>query len=103
MSKLAILAKITAQPGKREEVVAALSPMIQTATDEPGTEVYMLHTANDDPDVIWFYELYTDADAMKAHSGSPAMKEAGGRLAGLVAGRPEITVLTPQNGTGITL
>src|SRR4051794_12191563 len=103
MSKLACLAKITAQPGKRDEVVAALSPMIKAASEEPGTEVYVIHTANDDPDVIWFYELYTDADAMKTHGGSPSMKEAGGRLAGLVAGRPELIMLTPLNGTGISI
>jgi quinol monooxygenase YgiN len=103
MPKLAILAKITAQPGKRDEVVAALSPMIKTASDEPGTEVYVMHTANDDPDVVWFYELYTDGAAAATHGGSPAMKEAGGRLAGLVAGRPELIMATPVEGTGITL
>ena len=67
---------------------------------------YQLRFAAQDsgnPDEFWFYELYTDADALKTHGGSPAMKEAGGRLAGLVAGRPELIMLTPTTGTGIQL
>src|SRR5438067_10373601 len=103
MSKLGVLAKITAQPGTRDDVVAALAPMIDVAAKEPGTEVYVMHTANDEPDVVWFYELYSDAAALQAHGGSEAMKQAGGRLAGLVAGRPDLIMVTPVNGAGITV
>src|SRR5580765_6924220 len=103
MSKVAVLAKLKAQPGKRDELVAAMSPMLDAVKDEPGTEVYALHTDNGDADVIWFYELYVDSDALAAHSGSEAMKAAGGRLAGLVAGRPELFMLTPNAAKGLTV
>jgi quinol monooxygenase YgiN len=101
MSNVAVLAKITAQPGKRDEVVAALSPMVDAVKDEPGTLVYAMHTDNAEADVIWFYEVYDSQDSLAAHSGSQAMKEAGGRLAGLVGGRPELFMLTPVAAKGI--
>jgi quinol monooxygenase YgiN len=101
MPNVAVLAKISAQPGKRDEVVAALAPMIEAVKEEPGTLVYAMHTDNADADVVWFYELYDSQDSLAAHGGSQAMKEAGGRLAGLVGGRPELFMLTPVGAKGL--
>ena len=101
MSKVAVLAKITAQPGKRDDVVAALSPMIDAVKEEPGTLVYAMHTDNAEAEVVWFYELYENQDALAAHGGSQAMKETGGRLAGLVGGRPELFMLSPVGAKGL--
>ena len=104
MSKPAVIAKLTAQDGKREELVAAFGRMIDHVTaNEPGTEVYVLHTDNADPNVAWFYELYTDQAALGAHSTSDTMKSVGRELAPLMAGRPEIIVLTPAAGKGLAL
>ncbi|MDQ1395238.1 MAG: hypothetical protein QOG64_497 [Acidimicrobiaceae bacterium] len=103
MPKVAILAKMSAQPGKRDALVEALKPMIEAVGDEPGTEVYVLHTANDEPDVVWFYELYTDQDSLTAHAGSEAMKQLGGSLRDLLAGRPELIMLGPAAAKGVAL
>jgi quinol monooxygenase YgiN len=104
MAKPAILAKLTAQDGKRDELVAAFGQMMDhVRANEAGTEVYVLHTDDADPNVVWFYEMYTDDSALGAHSTSDTMKSVGKSLAGLVAGRPEIIRLTPQAGKGLTL
>jgi len=103
MSKTAILAKLTAQPGKRDELVEALGPLVEAVDQEPGTELYVLHTSATEPDVVWFYELYTDQDSLQAHSKSEAMKQVGGRLAGLLAGPPDLIPVTPLRAAGITL
>ena len=63
----------------------------------------IMHADNDDADVIWFYELYPDQEAFAAHSGSPGMKELGGKLAGLVGGRPELHIVTPVKAKGLPL
>ena len=104
MAKPAILAKLTAQDGKRDELVAAFGRMLDHVRDnEAGTEVYVLHTDDVEPNVVWFYEMYTDDAALGAHSTSDTMKSVGKELGGLLAGRPVITRLTPVSGKGLTL
>ena len=66
MSKVGIIAKMTAKQGQRSALVAALQPLLDAAKDEPGTEVYAMHTDAATPELVWFYELYTDQDALVA-------------------------------------
>jgi quinol monooxygenase YgiN len=101
MSQVAIIARIPAVPGKRAELVQALQQALDNAAGEPGTQMYILHEDAKDADAVWFYELYADQAALDAHSGSEGMKALGGALAGLVGGRPELTVLNPVGGKGL--
>jgi quinol monooxygenase YgiN len=104
MAKPALIAKFTAIEGKRDELVAACQKMIDYVTaNEPGTEVYVLHTDNKDPNVLWWYEMYADGDSLKTHGGSDAMKAAGKEFAPLITGRAELTFLTPVAGKGLQL
>jgi quinol monooxygenase YgiN len=99
--KVAVLAKITAQPGKRDELVTALKQGIDNANAEAGTLLYICHLDPDNADGVIFYELYADQDALTQHGSSDAFKALGASLRGLAAGRPEITVLTPVIGKGL--
>jgi quinol monooxygenase YgiN len=99
--KVAVLAKIPAQPGKRDELVKALGAAIDNANTEAGTLLYILHTDDKDPDVVYFYELYTDQDALTLHGTSDRFKEIGKSLRDLAGGRPELTVLKPVIGKGL--
>ena len=99
--KVAVLAKIPAQPGKRDELVAALHAFIDNANTEAGTLLYILHTDPKDADTVYFYELYTDQEALTAHGTSDRFKEIGMSLRDLAAGRPELTILTPVSGKGL--
>jgi len=99
--KVAVLARIPAQPGKRDELVTALQAAIDNANTESGTLLYILHTDPNDPDAVLFYELYTDQDALTAHGTSDAFKAIGASLRDLAGGRPELTMLTPVVGKGM--
>ena len=101
MSGPAIIAKITAKPGKRDELIAGLQAALDNAEAEPGTLVYVLHTDNGDPDTVWFYERYDSQEGLDAHRTSDAMKAVGLELRDVAAGRPEITVVTPVSGKGL--
>jgi quinol monooxygenase YgiN len=103
MSKVGIIAKMTAKEGQRDGLVAALKPLLDAAKDEPGTEIYAMHTDTATPELVWFYELYTDQDAMIAHGTSEAMKAAGASLAPLLEGRPELYFLAPEAAKGLSL
>lgn len=98
---VAVLARVPAQPGKRDELVAALQPAIDNANTEDNTRLYILHTNDADPDAVLFYELYTNEEAFVAHGTSDAFKEIGRGLRDLAGGRPEITRLTPVIGKGL--
>ena len=100
MSKVALLAKLTAADGKRDELVEALAGAIAAVQGEEKTEVYALHTDAVDADVVWFYELYTDQDGFTAHSQGEAVKALGG-VGPLMAGRPELIFLTPVAAKGL--
>lgn len=101
VGRIAVIAKLTARPGARDQLLAALEPLVGHARDgEEGTLVYIPHTEAEDPDAVWFYELYRDAEALGAHRSSPVMREVGAALAGLLAGPPEIHVLSPRPGAG---
>lgn len=100
MSKVAVLAKLTAADGKRDELVEALQAAVTLVESEEGTEVYALHVDAGDANVVWFYELYSDQEGFNAHSQGEALKSLGG-LGPLMGGRPELMFLTPVAAKGL--
>ncbi len=103
MAKTSIIAKLTVKPGKRDEFVSAFKPMFEAVNEEAGTEVYVLSLDESDDDVAWVYELYTDADAMAAHSGSDAMAAMFAAVGPLVAGAPELNMVKPTLAKGLSI
>ena len=101
MSKVSLIAKLPLQPGKRDAFVDAFRPMMEAVNDEAGTELYILNFQDDDENVVWVYELYTDKDAMAVHSGSEAMANLFGALGDLLGGAPELISCTPQLAEGV--
>ena len=101
MSNVGVVAKLTAQAGKRDELVAALSLALENVEGEAGTLRYILHTDAKDENVLWFYEQYVDDAAFAAHGSSDGMKALGRAVAPFVAGRPELTVMHVVGGKGI--
>ncbi|MCG8590215.1 MAG: antibiotic biosynthesis monooxygenase [Proteobacteria bacterium] len=88
----AIVAKLLVQAGKEAEFEkVALELAAQVEANEPGNQCYKLCKSADGD--YFFVELYDSAEAMAAHRDMPHMKEAGPKFAGVMAGRPEITVL----------
>ncbi len=101
MSKISLVAKLTAVDGKESEFEAALRDLIGAADEEEGLEVYSVHRSDDEPGVYYFFELYRDQEAKDAHGRGERMRAAMGALGGLLAGRPELTVLTPVAAKGL--
>ncbi len=89
---ITIVAKLQANAGKEEELKAVLSEMVgQVKIHESGAvPTYSLHVSDSDPTLFLFYETYRDADAATAHNTTDHMKAMGGKLGGLLAGRPVI-------------
>lgn len=101
MSKISMWVHLPLQPGKRDEAAALLSGVLANVGDEEGTLLYILHDDPNDADVLYFYELYSDADALTAHSSSDAFKAMVASLGSLLAGAPTMQMLTPRDGKGL--
>ena len=70
MPRIAIVARVTVKAGKADEYVAAFAPLLEQAETEPGTLLYAVHRAKDDPRVFWTTEVYADDAAFAAHRAS---------------------------------
>ena len=103
MAKVALLAKMTAKEGEGGTLIDVFKDMLPSVEAETGTEIYAIHADASNPDVVWFYELYTGSEALTVHSGSEAMKALGPKLGPLMAGRPELIMLTPVVAKGLEL
>ena len=92
---LSLIAKIKAKPGCEGQLEAAFKDMIkQVRAAEPGCEAYVLHQSKKDPTQFIWYEKYTDDAAFDVHRKTDHMKAMGGRIKDLLAGAPELEMMT---------
>ncbi len=104
MAKTSSFVKLTAQPGKRDDLLAALRKMLPVVESEDGTEVYSFHLDRNDENAVWLFELYADDAALAAHSASDGMKTLLTDLAEVLGGDPPMMVFaTPTDAKGLAL
>lgn len=103
MSKISLIAKLTAAEGKAAELEAVLGEVVTAAEEEAGLEIYSAHKDSANEGVYYFFELYTDGDALGVHGKGDGMKAAMGKFAGLLSGRPEITMMNPVVAKGMDI
>lgn len=101
MSKISLIAKLTAADGKSDALEVALRDVIDAAAEEEGLEVYSAHAVADEPCVYYFFELYRDQAAIDVHGQGEAMRAAMGAFGGLLAGRPELIMMSPVAAKGL--
>ena len=89
MSKFALFGKLTAAPGKRDELVALLLEAAKAMETADGCEQYIVHVADGDPDAVWVSERWRDEAAHAA-----CLKREDVRAA-ISAGRPLIAKAEP--------
>jgi quinol monooxygenase YgiN len=87
-----VVATIKPLPEHRDEVIAAFSETIARVHAEDGCELYALQQADDR---LIMVEKWASQEALDAHSRGAALAGLNPRLAGKVAGRPEVIVLHP--------
>ena len=92
---IVIFAKLTARPGRRDELARGLDAIREEAESEPGTLVFTVHTARDDDHTVLCYEVYRDEAAMAEHREGDALLALMDVIGDLVDGAPEITYVTP--------
>lgn len=94
---IAVIAKLTVQDDKVEEFKAAGAEMVAAVKANEGgrTLQYTLAQSMTAPNEFYFIEAYADDAALGEHGKTPHMAVFGGKIGGMLAGRPEIIRLTP--------
>lgn len=89
---ITVVARLRTVDGKAGEFEAAAREQIAAVgANEAGKAlVYTLHRSQKDPNLFMFYEQYSSEDALTAHGATDHMKALGGKLRGVLDGRPEI-------------
>lgn len=73
------IAKFKLNMKNEEEAVQALQEMCSAVEEsEPDVLIYICHRSEENPEEVVFFEVYQNADALKAHSATPHMKKLGG-------------------------
>jgi quinol monooxygenase YgiN len=85
-----VVATIIPLPEYRDEVITAFTATIPQVHAEDGCELYALHQAQDRLVII---EKWLSQEALGTHSQGAALAALNPRLAGKVAGAPEVIVL----------
>jgi quinol monooxygenase YgiN len=85
-----IFTRLTAKPGRRDELLAVLDELSASTRAEPGNEMFVVHPARDVPDVVLGYEVFADDQAVADHRATDAVRRARERLPDLLIGDPVI-------------
>jgi quinol monooxygenase YgiN len=70
MMAYVVTAKWTAKEGEEERVLQAVRSLVEPSRAEPGCLYYQPTRDPEDPRVFFFFELYEDEAAYKAHGES---------------------------------
>lgn len=77
--KLVVIATVTANEGKQEQLREALLTLVQIAEKEPGFVQYDLHESLERPGEFVFYEIWEDEQSLEVHNNTESMKAFGAR------------------------
>lgn len=88
---IVIFTRLTSHPGRRDDLLAVLDDLATSTRAEPGNDVFVVHPARDEPDVVLGYEVFTGEQAVTDHRATDAVRLAREKLAELLVDDPVIT------------
>ena len=92
-----LIAKLTAIPGKRDELIAILEKGTRNMS---GCRSYILAKDAADENVVWVTEIWDSAASHDASLTLPAVKDAIAQGKPLIAGFEKVAVTNPVAGVG---
>ena len=92
--------KITAQPGRRDALVAILLEAAALLQDDPDCLIYIVNISGTELDAIWVTEVWSSQAAHAASLTRDDVRELIGRGMPLIAGGERIDVV-PVGGKGL--
>lgn len=84
-----VFGRMTAIPGRRDELIAVLVDGFRAGGDDCGLLAYSINTAVEDEDTIWLTQLWIDKDAHDATTHSEPVATASRKIPSLLARQPD--------------
>ena len=104
MSKLALVIKTTCQPGKRDQVRTLWEKHLKPgAIANDAQEVYFYCHDDQDENVLYLFEIYSDREAFGQAAQSPAFAGYMQEVGPLLAGEPQVGMATPLWAKGASI
>jgi quinol monooxygenase YgiN len=95
MEKLILIANIKIISGFEGDIKKATIAMAVETRKEKGCESFLIHTRNDSPQTVVFYEIYDSEEAFQQHKTFPHAERYFEFFKGKIENdRPEVTFLT---------
>ena len=93
-----LIGKMTATPGNRDELAAAL---LEGLNDMPGCLSYIVAEDPEDADALWITEVWDSADSHQASLALPQVQSAITRARPVIAGFSDRQETRPVGGVGL--
>jgi len=90
---IGVVAKLSIQEAKVDEAIDLIKELMTGVAKEEGILSYTMNRDKTNPDTIVIMERYKDQAAFDYHSSSPHFKAFFGKIGGLLAGKPDISVM----------
>jgi quinol monooxygenase YgiN len=97
----ALLNKLTAKPGKRDDVMKILLEAGKPFDGNPACLLYLVYKDVKDPNVIWVEDLWTNKDDHTAAMATPEVRPLVAQAIPLLEGMPEQIEIEPVGGKGV--
>jgi len=95
MGKFILTANFKIIPGFEEELKKATIALATETRKETGVELFLIHTRNDSPQTIFFYEIYQSEEAFQLHKTYDYTERYLELLKGRIENdKPEVVLLT---------
>ena len=94
---IGIVAKLSIQEGKVDEAIDLVKELMEGVATEAGTLYYTMNRDKADPNAIVILERYRDKADLDFHSNTPHFKTFFKKIGGLLAAKPDISILEEIN------
>jgi quinol monooxygenase YgiN len=96
-----LLNKLTAKPGKRDQVVQNLLESGKLFDDNAECVMYLVAEASDSSNDIWVFDLWTSEDAHSQALQAPELQPSIAETVPLLEGMPEQIEVQARGGKGL--
>lgn len=89
---IVVTAKITAKPGKRDNIISKSQDLIESTRLEPGCINYNLYASTEDEDVLVMLEQWETSEVLETHMQTEHFKAFGAAIKDIMAKELDIAV-----------